>query len=117
MITRRFAPKFGAKMIIIRVDNGHEDDDSYPDPDASGHSQKQIRNHARPIVPLIPNGAPVPQQVPDTAFSEDSKPQRYCGRPVGKFSAGGGSAADHVPGCQVRRHKSRGRAINELTYR
>jgi hypothetical protein len=41
-----------------KIDNGHEDDDSYPDPGASEHSQKQIMNHARPIVPLIPNGAP-----------------------------------------------------------
>jgi hypothetical protein len=36
-------------------------------------------NHARPIVPLIPNGAPAPQQVPDTAFSEGAKPLLYCG--------------------------------------
>jgi hypothetical protein len=36
-------------------------------------------SHARPIVPLIPNGAPVPQQVPDTAFSEGTEPLLYCG--------------------------------------
>jgi hypothetical protein len=40
-----------------KIDNGHEDDDSYPYPGASEHSQKQIMNHARPIVPLVPNGA------------------------------------------------------------
>ena len=41
-----------------KIDNRHEDDDSYPDRGASEHSQKQIMNQARPIVPLIPNGAP-----------------------------------------------------------
>jgi hypothetical protein len=36
-------------------------------------------NHARPIVPLVPNGALVPQQVPDLHFSEGIKPLLYCG--------------------------------------